>query len=137
MEKFAEACAGVSRRDLTWSVVWGVLFVVAYSGAAMITRNFDLSVAAKVGVILTPVPFFALFLLAEVRMLRQLDEMQKRIQLEALALAFPCSLLLLMTLGLLQRVITLPPEDLSYRHVWPLVALLYFVGLVIARRRYQ
>ncbi|HSA92960.1 MAG TPA: hypothetical protein VLE48_08115 [Terriglobales bacterium] len=137
MEKFAEACAGVSRRDLTWSIVWEVLFAVAYSGAALITRNFDLSVAAKVAVILTPVPFFALFLLAEVRMLRQLDEMQKRIQLEALAFAFPCGLLLLMTLGLLQRVITLPPEDWGYRHVWPLVALLYFVGLFIARRRYQ
>ncbi len=124
-------------RAVVWSIVWGTLFVVSYSGAAFATRHFDLSTLVKVGVVLTPIPFFALFLFSEVNMLRQLDEMQKRIQLEALAIAFPCSLLLLMTLGLLQRVIPLPPEDWGYRHVWPLLVIFYFGGIVLARRRYQ
>ncbi|HXE91867.1 MAG TPA: hypothetical protein VNK82_13000 [Terriglobales bacterium] len=137
MEKFAEACGGVWRRDLAWSVVWAVLFVSVYAGAAFITRNFDLSVGGKVAVILAPAPFFALLILAEVRMLRRLDELQQRIQLEALAIAFPLTILLLMTLGLLQRVVTLSLADWSFRHVVPMVVMLYFIGLGIARRRYQ
>ena len=39
---------------------------------------------------LLPVPFFAAFLLAEIRCVRALDELQQRIQLDALAVAYPC-----------------------------------------------
>ena len=68
--------------------------------------------------------------------IRQLDELERRIHLEALAVAFPLGILLLMTLGLLQRAITLKFEDWSYGHVWPFMFLFYFVGLALARRRY-
>jgi hypothetical protein len=36
--------------------------------------------------------------------------------------AFPLSLLLVMTLGLLQIAVPLPPGDWSYRHLWPLLS---------------
>jgi hypothetical protein len=65
-----------------------------------------------------------------------MDELERRIQLEALAIAFPIGSLLLMTLGLLQRVVTLSMEDWSYRHVWGFFPILYLFGLTISRRRY-
>jgi hypothetical protein len=54
-----------------------------------------------------------------------------------LAFAFPLTLLMLMTLGLVELAIGLNPDDWSYRHVWPFVFLFYFAGLVRAKRRYE
>jgi hypothetical protein len=51
-------------------------------------------------------------------------------------LAFPLTLVLIMTLGLLQIAIPLPPEDWSYRHILPLLYVFYLFGLTLARRRY-
>lgn len=70
--------------------------------------------------------------------MRNLDELQRRIQLEALALAFPVVLLLLMTLGLLQVAgVAISQEDWSYRHIWIIALALYAAGVAFAKRRYQ
>jgi hypothetical protein len=66
-----------------------------------------------------------------------MDELQRRIQLEALAFAYPLTLLLLMTLGLLQLVMDLNPADWSYRHVWQFVIVFYLFGVGLSVRRYQ
>jgi hypothetical protein len=52
------------------------------------------------------------------------------------AVAFPLTLLLIMTLGLLQVAISLPLDDWSHWHVWPLIYVFYLAGLARARRRY-
>jgi hypothetical protein len=75
--------------------------------------------------------------MAQGQALRDLDELERRIQLEALAIAFPGALLLIMTLGLLQLAIPLSPADWSYRHIWPFLFLFYFLGLALTRRRYR
>jgi hypothetical protein len=85
---------------------------------------------------LAPTPVAGVALLAIIRGARELDELEKRIQLEALAFAFVLAVLLLMTLGLLELAITLNRDDWSYRHVWAMLPMLYFGGLVVARRRY-
>lgn len=76
-------------------------------------------------------------LLTIIRGARELDELEKRIQLEALAFAFVLALLLIMTLGLMELAITLNRDDWSYRHVWAMLPMLYFGGVVIARKRYS
>jgi nitric oxide reductase large subunit len=86
---------------------------------------------------LAPVPLFVLWAAAFTRSVREeADELERRIQLEALAFAFACIFALLMGLGLMELVVQLPPEDLSYRHVWALLPIFYFGGVVLARRRY-
>jgi hypothetical protein len=85
---------------------------------------------------LAPAPLGAAALLTIVRGARELDELEQRIQLEALAIAFVLAVLLLMTLGLMELAVTLNPDDWSYRHVWAMLPMLYFAGLVFARRRY-
>jgi hypothetical protein len=92
---------------------------------------------ARIAVALLPFPFFVAFLVAEIRLLRRVDELERKIQLEALAVAFPAAMLLMMALGLLERAVALKPEDWSYRHTWFFLPLFYFVGLGIARRRYR
>lgn len=58
------------------------------------------------------------------------------IQLRALAFAFPATWVLLLTLGLLELAVELPAGDLSYRHVWALMPILYFAGVLLAKRQW-
>ena len=90
-----------------------------------------------IAIVLVPVIPAALFLYLFITDMRREDELQRRIQLEALALAYPLVLLLLLTLGSLDRVIDLDPENWSYRHLGPFVILFYVLGLWISTRRYR
>jgi hypothetical protein len=83
-----------------------------------------------------PVAPFALLLWLLMRGIREADELERRIHLEALVVAFPLTMLMLMVLGLLELGIELDRENWGYRHVWAFLPLLYLVGLIAARRRY-
>ena len=88
-------------------------------------------------VALTPILPFAIFLVLMIGGIRQMDELHRKVHLEALAIAFPLAMLLLMLLGLLQLAIPLSPDDWSYRHVWFFLPMFYFLGLAFTWRRYQ
>ena len=115
----------------------GITWFVAYWGARAVLEKPDLAVGLKVAAALIPVPIFALFLVLFIRLIRTMDELERRIQLEALAIAYPLAVLLLMTLGLLQRAVELPFEDWSYGHVWMYVVMFYFLSIPWVARRYQ
>jgi hypothetical protein len=91
---------------------------------------------ARLAMAFIPTPLFALFLWNFIKGIRAADELERRIQLEALAIAFPLALVLITTLGLAQRAVTLSFQDWSYNHVWPMLALFYLAGVTIARKRY-
>jgi hypothetical protein len=91
----------------------------------------------RVGIALLPVLPFAWFLGLIISGIRSLDELERRVHLEALGIAFPLAILLLMTLGLVQLAVDLNPEDWSYRHVWVYLPLFYFLGLALSWRRYR
>ena len=114
---------------VTWMVLYWAVRLYLEAGTSMPDgRRLMLS--------FVPAPVFALFLWQFIRGIRSADELERRIQLESLAVAFPLGLLLLTTLGLVQRAVTLSFEDWSFNHVWPMFALFYLAGLVLARRRY-
>lgn len=115
----------------------GIAWFLAYWGARAVLENPDLSTGLKVAAALIPVPVFALFLVLFIRLIRTMDELERRIQLEALAIAYPLAVLLLMTLGLLQRAVELPFEDWSYGHVWWYVVIFYVLSIPWVARRYQ
>jgi hypothetical protein len=112
-----------------------VLFLISYFVARFLLET---NIAAPFNILaaLLPVPFAFLWISKFIQHIRQLDELERRIHLEALALAFPLTFVLLMTLGLLELTINLPAEDWSYRHVWAMLPILYLLGLITARRRY-
>jgi len=68
------------------------------------------------------------------RELRRMDELQMRIQLEALGFSFAGTALLTFSYGFLEG---LGYPRLSMFAVWPVMAVLWIVGLLLARRRYQ
>ncbi len=125
------------KRSISAALVSGILFFLLYFTARAFLESPDMSPTNKVLIALMPVPVFAVFLWTFIKELRGADELHRRVHLEALAVAFPLTLLLLMILGLLQRAIELPFEDWSYLHVWQFLPIFYFGGLALAWRRYK
>lgn len=94
----------------------------------------DLSAAVRAAISLAPMLPGLLLCWAVVRQLRRLDELQLRIQFEALGFAFAASALLTFSYGFLE-IAGLP--KLSLFVVWPLMAVMWMLGLLIAARRYR
>lgn len=125
-------------RRATWTLaILFLLWIVTYFFARAFLESPGPSTAARVAVALLPIPFFAAALWKFIGFLRAADEFERRIHLEALAVAFPLTMLLLMILALMQRAVTLKFEDWSYAHVWYYLPIFYLGGLALARRRYQ
>lgn len=118
-------------------LISAALFLLTYLVARFVLKQTDLSESIRISAALLPVLPFAWLLREIIKGVRSLDELEQRIQLEALAVAYPLAMVLLMTLGLLEIAVVLPPADLGYRHVWAMLPLFYFIGMVVARRRYQ
>lgn len=126
-------------RLLIRGLLWMVLYVIALwlltdrvAGTALEIQSRP----ARIAVALMPVPFFVWWLWTWMQGVMRMDELQRRIELEALAFAFPATLVGLATLGLLDTAITLNPDDFSLRHVWLMMPMLYYMGLWRAQRRY-
>jgi hypothetical protein len=117
---------------------WGflvafVLWVASYFLARAVLESTELPTSVRFLVALLPILPFAAFLYLVVKGQRGMDELELRIQVEALAIAFPLSVLFLMVFGLIGEALDLILE----RHIWFYLPVFYFVGLALARRRYQ
>ena len=112
-------------------IVWGITYV-----AARLALELDLPARLRLFVALVPVLPFMVALVGFVRGVRSMDELHRRVHLEALVLAFPLTLLLIMTLGLLDLAVGLSPDDWSYRHLLPFLVIFYAFGLWRAWKRY-
>ena len=93
--------------------------------------------AARVAVALLPTPFFVWWLWTWMKGVGEMDELERRIELEALGFAFPLAVIFLATIGLLDVAVSLDPDDFSLRHTWVMLPLFYYIGLARAKRRYQ
>jgi hypothetical protein len=122
----------------SWTVITtGVIWVLVYLLTRSLLDGNQLSEGWRIVVALAPMIPFAFFLAFVLAGIRHMDELHRKVQLEALAIAFPLSMLLFMLLGMLELAIPLSPQDWSYRHTWSYLPLFYFIGLAIAWRRYQ
>ena len=115
--------------------LWGLSFIVA---RLALDKELDLKPTwLRVAAALLPILPTAAFLWFAVSAIRGLDELHRKVHLEALVIAFPLSILLLVILGFMQLAVELPKEDWSYRHVWPFLVVFYFGGLAFSWRRYR
>ncbi len=73
-------------------------------------------------------------LLGFIRFLRRVDELQRRIQLEAIGLSFAATAILTFAYGFLEDV---GFPRLSYGWILPLMVMLWGLGLGLASRRYR
>lgn len=120
--------------------VW-ILSLAAWIGTYVAARySVELAPAGsalRVLIALAPIVPTVLVLWLIWRGVRSLDELHRRVQFEALAVAFPLCLVLLWVLGLLELAIDLDKSNWSYRHVWAMVPMFYLIGLALAWRRYK
>lgn len=114
-----------------------VLFVGTWAVARGLLKQNDLSQTVRVTLALLPIGPFAWMLWKFISGITSLDELQKKIQLEALAIAYPVMMVFLMTLGLLDIAIGFSYENFGLKHLWYYMPLFYFLGLFVATRRYQ
>lgn len=114
----------------------GVLWMAVYGLSRWLLRSVE-GDGLRVAIALAPTPFFVWFLWTYINGVGQMDELERRIELEALAFAFPAAIVFISMLGLLDVAITLDPRQFSLRNVWLLMPLLYYAGLYRAKRRYQ
>ncbi|EIU5454198.1 TPA: hypothetical protein ACPHWC_005342 [Pseudomonas aeruginosa] len=113
-----------------------LLALVAYAAAVLISGQLLAGTepgAGRVFLALLPVPPMVALALVVIRYLRRLDEMARRIHLEALALAFVGTALLTFTYGFLE---TIGFPKLSMFFVWPLMGAFWVIGCVLGLRRY-
>jgi hypothetical protein len=118
-------------------LVRGLLWASVYLLSRGLLELTIPSSAARVAIALLPTPFFVYYLWTWMKGVSEMDELQRRIELEALGFAFPVAVVFFMTIGLLDLAITLNPDDWSLHHVWLLMPLFYYIGLFRAKRRYQ
>jgi hypothetical protein len=123
--------------NLAGWIITSVWLITILGARAVLDRDLQLPGWIKLTAALVPILPTAAFLRFAITSLRRLDELHRRVHLEALVIAYPLAILLLVTLGLLQLAIDLPVEDWSYRHIWPFLPAFYFLGMAIAWKRYQ
>jgi hypothetical protein len=90
--------------------------------------------ALKIAIAVMPVVPALGIPLAVIGYCRAMDEFQLRIQLESLAFGFAAAAIATFTYGFLQNA-GLP--DVSWVWVWPVMAVCWMLGQLIARRRYR
>lgn len=98
--------------------VSGILWMIVYTLALFALKKLELDRLPATIIAIAPIIPFVVFLYQFVHHLRNADELERRVQLEALAIAFPTTLVGLMLLGLLPLAVPLSEHDWSYRHIW-------------------
>ncbi len=88
----------------------------------------------RIPLAVTPMVPAIFMMLAVMRFYNRMDELQRRMQLEALAFGFAGTAILTFSYGFLEGV---GFPHLSWLFVWPLMGTLWILGKVIARRRYS
>lgn len=115
------------------ALLWGAIYLICL----LVIRHVELPTKAGIGISLVPVIFFFIFLITIIREVASMDELQRKIQTEAVIVAFLMGLLLLMTLGMLDQVIPLDQKHWGYLDMVPFMGLFYAIGWWRAHRKYS
>ena len=130
-----QSCDPLNRRFMPYFSLFAGLTFVAVFAVSWSLRNLELTPASRLAVAMLPVALWGGAIVVLVLMVRGLDELQRRIQLEALAIAFPAAMMLGMAVEYLQKAGFV--DGVEVGDVWPLMFLLYLPALLFARRRYR
>ena len=128
-----DAC---NRHHLTrWLYILSGLTLVAIFAVSWSLDHMSLGAAERLALAMIPVALWAGAITVLVLTVRALDELQRRIQLEVLAIAFPAAMLLGMAVEYLQKAGF--AREVGVGDVWPVMFLLYVPALLFAHRRYR
>ncbi len=115
---------------------WFFAAAILTIGANIALREFPgLPRAVRALLVVISVPALAAMIVYGLRVLRQMDELERRIQLETLGLSFGVLGLLLVVYGQVQTAFRLTPEPWTI--VWPMMYVIYGGCFALVRRRYK
>jgi hypothetical protein len=118
-----------ARRATWWLFAWAVSYVAVKFGLVKgVVPEGALSVLA----VTVPIVLGLIAVLGYVRLVRQADELQRKIQLEAMALGFGGAFLGNFGLDLLERV----GVPVSGGDLFVVAAAFYILGIILGARRY-
>jgi hypothetical protein len=109
------------------------LYAVLLFGSIILLQHATLASPWRDTIALSPMLAFPAIFWAVLRQLRSLDELQLRIELEGLAFAFAGTAMLSFGYGFLEGT-DWPRQSMFW--ILPLMVVLRFIGLQLARRRY-
>jgi len=110
-------------------------WMLAWLVSTIALGYLDPSGPLRVAVALVPLPFFGWFVWRFLQLIRKSDELERRIQLEALAIAFPLSIATVMVFGLLEGAGLQPVSGWPLKGMGIYFVIFYLVGRNVARRR--
>jgi hypothetical protein len=116
-------------------VIVAVVATAIDIAAFYMLARMELSQTARLAVALLPVPADTTLLVMILRRIQRLDEFQKRLQFEAVVIAFLSTALAVFFYGYLQKAQAVGP--LSVGLVWAFMAAFYAIGRVVAAGHYK
>ena len=117
------------RRGIGWIAV----YVVIMFGIIFLIDNMDDDNWLRFIVVLLPMVPATMAAVEFIRSISAMDELQQKIQFQALAFAFVMTALLTFSYGFLERV---GFPRLTMFAVWPILATSWIVGVWLGNRRY-
>ncbi len=138
MSPQAPVAACSSARAGARVAIW-ILALATAAGASMIGSRLLLKLepagVARLAATLLPLPFLGAMIIVITRSMRTLDEMQVRIQFEALSLTVAVSALLVVAWGQLQKAGYVPVDDMAMAYA--IISFAYAACYAVAWRRYR
>lgn len=119
------------------AIFWALIFTLCFLISVFVLSKYSFSLPVAVLIIAVNALLFSIYTFKLIYSINFMDEVQIKIQLEGVSIAFVLSLLLVMTLGLIELIKKLNVEDFSFLYIFPLFFLFYFIGLFISNRRYR
>jgi hypothetical protein len=122
---------GLSGRIALW---FGIAAVLAFV-SSILFRTLTMPLGVRLIVTLLPAPALIALVLAARKLAHRMDELEQRVQLEALAWAFAVAGIAFLVFSQLQVADMLGPEDWVFP--WITIWASYHLGVMSARRRYE
>ena len=124
-----------SRRYTAISLAASLAAALLAIVASTILKGGSFSTPTAAAIAMLPIPANLVLLWSIVQMVRHMDEMQRRIQLEAAATALVATVALTLTIGWLEKAHALPHINWAFVSIVTLV--FYMLGLFVAMRHYR
>lgn len=116
-------------------LAWSIMAALGMIGSALILRTTEISGVARFAVAMAPVPLLACMYWAMFRVVQRVDEMQRKMKLEALGLTVILASLILFTTGQLERVGIYEHTDPSA--AWLVITFTFLAATGLVHLRYR
>lgn|SRR5690606_38037122 len=119
------------------AILWALIFAICFLVSVFVLSKFSFSIPVVVLIIFINALLFGIYTFKLIYSINFMDEVQIKIQLESVSIAFVLSLFLVMILGLIELIQKVNVGAFSFLYIFPLFFLFYFIGLLISNRKYR